>query len=206
MKTLKTLRSKVAAFTLIELLVVISIIGVLASLAIPAVAGALTRGQLTQALNNARQLHLATTMECQDALTTGDTNLGWPGDLSSMSTVQDFATLLINGGYMHPKDAVKVFSVAGITPGTASSNSVTITLANTGFNIYKIKDTDPSVAIFITTKNYTLGQPLTKDTKPFGDVGFVTLRKGGDASVYKNAQSTNMALVGELPSNQTPLN
>lgn len=44
------------AFTLIELLVVISIIAILASLAFPAVSGALDSGKKTQAKNNAVQI------------------------------------------------------------------------------------------------------------------------------------------------------
>ena len=69
------------AFTLIELLVVISIIGILAALALPAITGALARGQMTQTLSNMKQLHLATQQMALDGLTTGDANLCWPGDL-----------------------------------------------------------------------------------------------------------------------------
>ena len=47
------------AFTLIELLVVISIIAILALLAGPALTQALTKGQMTGTLNNARQFYLA---------------------------------------------------------------------------------------------------------------------------------------------------
>ncbi len=72
-----------ACFTLIELLVVISIIGVLAALALPAIAGALTRGQMKQALTNARQLQLSSQQMSLDPTSTGDTTIGWPGDWSA---------------------------------------------------------------------------------------------------------------------------
>ena len=48
-----------SAFTLIEMLVVISIIAVLAAFAVPALTSALTKGQMTGTMNNARQLYLA---------------------------------------------------------------------------------------------------------------------------------------------------
>lgn len=46
-----------SAFTLIEMLVVISIIAVLAAFAVPALTSALTKGQMTGTMNNARQLY-----------------------------------------------------------------------------------------------------------------------------------------------------
>jgi len=194
------------AFTLIELLVVISIIAVLVSLALPAVAGAVTRAQLGQQSSNSRQIHIAQAQMALEAITTGDTNYGWVGDLG-LSSVQDFVNRLVTNDFIHPKDAVKIFSCPGITPGVATSNSVTISSTNTGFSIYQVKDKDPGVTVFITTKNYTWGQPLSKDAKPFGDIGFVVQRKSGDATVFRKSQATQTNLLGELPTdNPTPLN
>jgi prepilin-type N-terminal cleavage/methylation domain-containing protein len=82
MKTLKTLRRKFAAFTLIELLVVISIIAVLASLALPAITGALAKGQITQTTSNYRQLYVLTQSASLDSQTAGGAG-AFPGDLSN---------------------------------------------------------------------------------------------------------------------------
>ncbi|MDX2226701.1 MAG: type II secretion system protein [Verrucomicrobiae bacterium] len=53
-------------FTLIELLVVIVIIGIIASLAIPAVLKARERAQITKSANNMRQIFFATRMYLDD--------------------------------------------------------------------------------------------------------------------------------------------
>jgi prepilin-type N-terminal cleavage/methylation domain-containing protein len=53
------LRRSPQGFTLIELLVVISIIAVLASIAVPTFAGVIEKGNQTKVLNNAKQIYLA---------------------------------------------------------------------------------------------------------------------------------------------------
>lgn len=92
MKTLKNLRTKLGAFTLIELLVVISIIAVLASLALPAVTGALVKGQITQTTSNYRQLYVLTQSANLDLQSAGQAG-AFPGDLSN--SVQNWSNALV---------------------------------------------------------------------------------------------------------------
>src|SRR6266513_6330594 len=57
--TMRTKSKVSAAFTLIELLIVITIIAVLASIALPAFIGVKERGDQTKDLSNAKQIALA---------------------------------------------------------------------------------------------------------------------------------------------------
>ena len=84
------------AFTLIELLVVISIIAVLAALAVPALTNALTKGQMTGTMNNARQLYLAGFQMATDGAANSDPNYAWPGEGSPTppATLADYCTKL----------------------------------------------------------------------------------------------------------------
>lgn len=203
-------------FTLIELLVVISIIAVLASLAVPAVTNALVKGQLIQAMSNARQIQVATMSMANDGSTNSDSTLAWPGDLKDNSigsgSVADFAARLAGYDYLKPGD-LKVFATVGMkayTSGSATVSGSTATLSptfaanNSGFNVHCVRDNDASNVVFLTTKNYTYGTAITSGTLvPFGDKGFVVCRKGGDASIYKAPQATNKDLIGAITKGQT---
>lgn len=189
---------KLTAFTLIELLVVISIIAILASLALPAITGALSRGQITQAMSNARQIFIANTQMALDAVTTADTNLGWPGDIGGTNTSwSSWATALVPA-YMTTNDFSKMLSAPGLVRGT---NSAITQASPSALTVYAVTDASTMESTFITTANYTNGQALSSVAKPFGDKGFVVFRKGGDGAVYLQAQATNTAL---LPATNFP--
>lgn len=175
-----------SAFTLIELLVVISIIGILAALALPAITSALVKGQQTQVLSNMKQLHLATQQMALDATTTGDTNIGWPGDLGG--SFSRWATNLVGGNYLSTNDFDKLLSAAGkLTPPgtmpTANTNAVMV---------YAVTETSDGGTVFLTTANFTNsasgGAAPTADAKPFGTKGFVIFHKAGDGMILQNRQ------------------
>jgi prepilin-type N-terminal cleavage/methylation domain-containing protein len=207
-----------AAFTLIEMLVVIAIIATIAAFALPAITGALTRGQLTQAVSNARQVHLATFSMATDGTQTGDAKYGWPGDLavattSPITSVPTFIQRLVDNDYLKPGD-LKVFTASGISPwngtytpppSTDSPGSLdpAFTDTNCAFKIYKVKDSDGSNAIFVATKNFTYSNvaatAIDATKQPFGDKGFVVFHKGGDGTFYKKQQATAKAILGVLP-------
>jgi len=179
------------AFTLIELLVVISIIAILASLAIPAVTGALTRGQLTQTLNNARQLQLATQTMALDSFTTGE-GAGWPGDMQGGASWQAFCNNLTNGKYLTAPELLKLVSAPGVQVGT------TFPPAKSGIQVYPVRENSASDSIFVSTFNWNNFQTLQPTAVPYGDKGFVVFRKGGDGSVYQARQATNTNTLGSF--------
>lgn len=205
------------AFTLIELLVVIAIIALLASLAIPAVQNAMVKGQMTQTLNNEKQIFLAAYQMATDATTTNDQNLGWPGNLADpnrtagkITNASDYVTRLMGYDYLKPGDVTKVFAAPGFVPwsGTVNSSSSPATLSpawndatNNPFKIYMVTESDGSDVLFLATKNYTYNTPLSPTAQPYGDKGFVIIHKGGDAAMLKKPQANNnvIAGVGPLP-------
>jgi prepilin-type N-terminal cleavage/methylation domain-containing protein len=179
-------RSSRAAFTLIELLVVISIIAILASLAVPAVTGALTRGQLTGSLNNARQLQIATQTMALDAFTSGE-GPGWPGD--NDDSWQDFCQNLVDGKYLTESDLRKMATAPGVQiPPNQFPPS------KSGLQVYSVKENDPGDSIFVSTYNWTGFSELAQDSVPFGDKGFVIFRKAGDGNVYQARQAQSESI------------
>jgi prepilin-type N-terminal cleavage/methylation domain-containing protein len=200
------------AFTLIELLVVIAIIATIATFAVPALTNALTRGQMTGTMNNARQLYLAGYQMALDGTTNSDANLAWPGDYASgVTTLKDYAQKLVQNDYLKASDFAKLLSAPGTSctatsSGTGSAATVTLT-GKSGLKVYPVTSADASNVIFTVTSNYVYDTDLVTTDVPYGDKGFVIVRKGGDASVLRRnnakattGQETNFeSLVGKKP-------
>ena len=199
------------AFTLIELLVVIAIIATIAAFAVPALTSALTKGQMTGTMNNARQLYLAGYQMSLDGAANADSNLAWPGDYTSgVTTLQAYVEKLVQNDYLKASDLSKILSAPGATcTATGSSGTpTTVTLGGTsGLKVYPVTSGDASNVIFATTSNYKYNTALAPTDKPYGDKGFVVVRKGGDAAVLRKNNATKTSgqeaafesLVGKKP-------
>jgi len=193
---------KTKAFTLIELLVVIAIIAALAAFAVPALTSALTRGQMTGTLNNARQFYLAGYQMALDGSSNSDPTLTWPGDDQSAATLnlKLYCAKLIKNDYLKTGDLTKLLSAPGAActvtatgPDANGDYTVAYAAGAPALKVYKVKDADAANTIFAATKNYTYDTALTSTTSPFGDKGFVVVRKGGDATILRknNAVATS---------------
>ena len=183
------------AFTLIELLVVIAIIATIAAFAVPALTSALTKGQMTGTMNNARQLYLAGYQMALDGAANSDANLAWPGDYSTgVTTLQDYCKKLVQNDYLKASDLPKILSAPGAscTATGSSSTPTTVTLSGaSGLKVYPVTSADASNVIFAVTSNYIYNTAFTSSpSNPYGDKGFVVIRKGGDASVLRKNNAT----------------
>lgn len=184
------LSHKVTAFTLIELLVVISIIAILASLAIPAVTGALTRGQMTQTLNNARQITLATQQMSLDSFTAGS-GPAWftKNGTISFDNFDDFFQALVANNYLTANDVKKLIAAPGLKSLTVTSptNVTGIDASTCAFKFFELKENSTSDSAFLVTQNWSGGGgtgTLNAAASPYGNKGFVVFRKGGEGGVY----------------------
>jgi prepilin-type N-terminal cleavage/methylation domain-containing protein len=175
MKTIKSLRSKIAAFTLIELLVVISIIAVLASLALPAITGALVKGQITQTTSNYRQLYILTQTASLDNQQAGTTNAGFPGDIGGVSQWQTGLASYISNNALS-----NLLSVKGSTNNTV---------------VYNVPSTGNSLDVFIATAN--IGSGGMSNSLPYFLKGASLVTVGGSAqSITGTNINTNNYVFG----------
>jgi prepilin-type N-terminal cleavage/methylation domain-containing protein len=190
-------------FTLIELLVVISIIAILATFAVPAVTNALNKGQMTGTMNNARQLYLAAFQMATDGAANSDPNYAWPGDDASLRTstsLQAYIEKLVQNDYLKGGDVQKLLSAPGatctVTTTAATPPGVTLE-GQSALKVYKVQDVHPANTIFAATSNYVYDATPSATAAPYGDKGFVVIRKGGDASTLRKNQATRANYGGD---------
>ena len=183
--------SRSAAFSRIELVVILAIIAVILLLAWPAVSNALVKRDLTRTMNNARQLYLAAFRMATDGSAKFDSNRAWPGDYPATSFAE-YCGKLVQNGYLKPDDLQRMLSAPKATcTVTMSGPPATLLLSGkSALKFYKVKASDPSNTIFAVSANYVYDTPLNPDSIPFGDAGFVVIRKSGDVGVYKKNQAT----------------
>jgi len=184
-----------SAFTLIELLVVIAIIAILAALAVPALTSALAKAQMTGTMNNERQLYLAQFQMSNDGAATSDATSAWPGDLPALpADIHSYLNVLCGKGYLRGADAIKLLTAPGASyTATVTTAGGVDSLSGAGgtpaLKIWLVQDANPATTIFCTSKNYVYNTALNSSDSPYGSRGFITIKKGGDAAIYRVGQA-----------------
>jgi type II secretory pathway pseudopilin PulG len=181
-----------SAFGTKELVVVIALLLVIAFLAKPTITNALHKRDMTRTMNHARELYLASFHMATDGAAKSDANLAWPGELPA-TTLAEYGGRLVQNNYLKAEDLQRILSAPGASCTVASTADPPASLTLTGksaLKIYKVRGGDPSTAIFAASSNYLYNTPLDPASLPFGDKGFVVIRKRGDAGVYGRNQAT----------------
>lgn len=179
-------------FSRLHLIVAIAATGVLVFLAWPMWKSALVKRDLSRTMSNGRELYLAAFRMATDGAAKFDSNRAWPGDYPS-SSLAEYCGKLVQNGYLTPADVQRLLSAPGAEcTVTMTGSPAALTLSGKpALKLYKVKKSDPSNTIFAVSANYVYATALKPDTNPFGDAGFVVIRKSGDAGVYKKAQAAS---------------
>jgi len=90
---------------------------------------------------------------------------------------------LAQNDYLKASDFAKLLSAPGASctaTSTGSGSSLTLTLNGTsGLKVYPLTSADASNVIFAVTSNYEYNTDLNDNGAPYGDKGFVIIRKAG---------------------------
>lgn len=184
-----------AAFTWVEMLVVIFVVTVLILLALPPITSGHGYSPRTATLSNMKQLQLATQSMALDGVTTGLTNLAWPGSIDS--TFANWAKSIVPD-YLPTNDFCKLLSASNfpVDPRTLPTKNQNAIL------VYAVNEEQNGKHVFLTTANFTNtptgGKALRANAKPFGDKFFVVFRKGGEGAILLANQVGDTNLIGSF--------
>jgi hypothetical protein len=177
---------------MVKVAAAIAVLGLIAFLAMPTIRNGLHKRQMTRTEKHARELYLASFKMANDGAARSDPNLAWPGELPA-TTLAEYCGRLVQHNYLSAEDLERILSAPGakctvqFTPGPPPVLTLT---GKSALKVYKVKASDASTAIFAASSNYVYNTPLKPDHFPFGDKGFVVIRKRGDAGVYGRSQAT----------------
>ena len=157
---------KANSFTLVELLVVISIIGLLAGLAVPAIQGGLDKAKQGVDVSNARQLGIIFFSEANDNNGIYRVN----GDLTNTQAAGNFLTILQGMFSNGVLSSAKILSGQGVIPAN-STNAVTA--ANIAFGSKDIQSQDIINAATMANAHEFISSLPNGYNTPIGDRGIL---------------------------------
>jgi prepilin-type N-terminal cleavage/methylation domain-containing protein len=197
-KILQNLKKlKANSFTLVELLVVISIIGLLAGLAVPAISGGLEKAKQGVDVSNLRQLGIIFFSEAND-------NNGVYRRNTELTNTNVGATLDVIKGMFADKvlTSPKILSGNGVVPATTTNNIAAANIAWAYGNGCDTSD-DGEIPILIskgTDATFGTADVTPDKTKcPWKDKG-VAMYYIGNSAAFKKASAGKIAAA--LPTNK----
>ncbi len=181
---------KANSFTLVELLVVISIIGLLAGLAVPAIQGGLDKAKQQVDVSNIRQCGLIAFSYAND----NEGNYGGTNTNSVTSTA--FFTNLVSLGLLN---STKILAGNGYTAALATNNILVNNIA-WGYNSPLTASDDGNLPLFISknfgNRNIFSNISIATSTAGWKSKGIVVYQVGNSAAFIKSG--ANGAAVGSV--------
>lgn len=175
--------------TLFEILVLLVLLLILASLSLPAVSVGLTKSLPAHALNNMKQMQMATR---QMAIDNGELGLpvGWTCSNNTPLTREQWKRAILSGHYLCESDLQKLLSV------TFDRRFIGSKTIPEGFDVFAVTGTDPEDTLLFATKNWHVSKDQKLAGEPFGTSLFVVMRKGGSGSILQAEQASNVSKIG----------